>query len=73
MSFVTALAQVLVSLPKLFEFIQTFVSWVEKQFGPDWPKVIADMNETFKKLEQAKNVEERVDAARELQKILTKL
>lgn len=73
MAFITGLLQVIAALPKLIELVTGFIGFVEKKFGPDWPKVIADLNDAFNKLEKAKTVEERLDAARSLQGAIGKL
>lgn len=73
MAFIQACLAALAALPKLIEFVVSFVKWAEKAIGPNWPEVIAKLEDTSNKLKDAKTPEQRMDAARELQKILGKL
>lgn len=68
-----AIVAVIVALPKIFSFIKEAGQALEKMFGPNWPEMLVNLEQTTKRLNAAKTLEDRVDCARDLQKILNKL
>lgn len=60
----------IVAFPKIISFFKEMIGFMEKTFGPNWPQVTAELEDSFRRLNQAKTVEDRVECARDLQKIL---
>lgn len=65
--------QLLILLPKIISIIKECIQFFEAKFGENWPDVIARIDTDFKKLKEAKSVEERLDVARSLHTLITKL
>ena len=58
------------ALPQLISLVKELVGFLNKQFGDNWPKYLADSGEAFKKLNEAKTPEEKVEAAKALQSLI---
>lgn len=64
---------VLKVLPALLSFGREFAGWLRETFGDSPEKFLVDATETFAVLRQAKSKEEKVDAARRIQSLISRL
>ena len=60
--------KLLAALPDLIKAIRSVISWLEIQFGPDWPQRLADLQAASVQWSKAVTARERADAASALAK-----
>jgi len=66
----SAIAGFFAALPKLLDLVSRLIGFVQRAEFQAW---VADLESTIDKLEQAKSVEEKQDAARSLVRVIRTL
>lgn len=61
------------AIPMLLELFQNIGKFLKAQFGDDPAKFLADANDAFKVLNEAKTSEEKIHALQGVQKLLKRL
>lgn len=62
--------QAVIALPDLISAFSKLVGWLETQFGPDWPKRVAEIGLAAKNWNQAKSKEEIENAVKDMARAL---
>jgi len=65
-----AISGFLTALPKILDLVSRLIAFVQRKEFQDW---ISDLESTINKIEQAKTVEEKQDAARSLVRVIRTL
>ena len=68
-----AILQALAALPQILTLLKDFSMYMQKTFGDDWSKVLVDTHTAITQLSQAKTPEEKINAGKAIQNIISRL
>ncbi len=61
------------AIPELIGLIKALMGWLKSVFGDDPKKFLKDASEVFAELSQAKTPEAKIEAAKKIQNLITRL
>ena len=73
MAFFTGLLTLLKAIPPMVSLITEIVAWMKSTFGDNPERFLIDTTEAFRQAREAKNKEERQDAASKIADLIKRL